>query len=78
MEVVDAWRITNWESYRDFKRLGRKIRLTETKRKQLWEIFVKFESVIHDKGWITKAAQLKKLSEKYMERKRSPRLYRSR
>ena len=72
MEVVDAWQITNWESYRDFKRLGRKIRLTETKRKQLWEIFVKFESVIHDKGWITRAAQLKKLSEKYMERKRAP------
>jgi mRNA-degrading endonuclease RelE of RelBE toxin-antitoxin system len=72
MEVVDAWQITNWESYRDFKRLGRKIRLTETKRKQLWDIFVEFESVIHDKGWITRAAQLKKLSEKYMERKRAP------
>ena len=37
-QVVDAWSLTNWESYRDVARLGRKTRLPETQRKVLWAI----------------------------------------
>ena len=72
LEVVDAWQITSWEGYRDFKRLGRKIRLTETKRKQLWGLFVKFDLVVREKGWITNAAQFKKLADEYLKRNRAP------
>jgi superfamily I DNA/RNA helicase len=37
--VVDAWQITTWESYRDVARLGRRTRLSEAQRQQLWSIF---------------------------------------
>src|SRR5690606_24826215 len=38
-DVVDAWQLTTWESYRDVPRLGRKTRLGEKQRAVLWEIF---------------------------------------
>lgn len=38
-DVVDAWQLTTWESYRDVARLGRKTRLGEKQRAMLWEIF---------------------------------------
>lgn len=38
-QVVDAWQLQDWEAYRDVARLGRKTRLSETQRKQLWAIF---------------------------------------
>jgi mRNA-degrading endonuclease RelE of RelBE toxin-antitoxin system len=38
-DVVDAWRLTTWESYRDVARLGRKTRLGEKQRAALWTIF---------------------------------------
>jgi len=39
LHVVDTWQLRTWESYRDVTRLGRRTRLTEGKRKQLWQIF---------------------------------------
>ena len=38
-QVVDAWQLTTWESYRDVTRLGRKTRLPEAQRAVLWSIF---------------------------------------
>jgi hypothetical protein len=38
-EVVDAWQLETWESYRDVRRLGRKTRLPEQQRAVLWSIF---------------------------------------
>jgi hypothetical protein len=38
-QIVDAWQLTTWESYRDVTRLGRKTRLPETQRTVLWSIF---------------------------------------
>lgn len=38
-QVVDAWQLQNWESYKDVARLGRKTRLSEAQRKVLWDIF---------------------------------------
>lgn len=38
-EMVDAWQIDRWESYRDIKRLGRKTRLSESQRAALWQVF---------------------------------------
>ncbi len=38
-QVVDAWQLTTWESYRDVARLGRKTRLPEPQRAILWSIF---------------------------------------
>jgi superfamily I DNA/RNA helicase len=38
-QVVDAWQLETWESYRDVARLGRKTRLPEAQRAVLWSIF---------------------------------------
>ncbi len=38
-QVVDAWQLATWESYRDVARLGRKTRLPEPQRTLLWAIF---------------------------------------
>ena len=38
-QVVDAWQLETWESYRDVTRLGRKTRLSEAQRTLLWSIF---------------------------------------
>lgn len=37
--VVDAWGLTTWEGYRDVTRLGRRIRLPESKREEAWGVF---------------------------------------
>lgn len=42
-ELVDAWQLKDWESYRDVKRLGRKTRLSETQRVALWRVFEQAE-----------------------------------
>ena len=41
-QVVDAWQLDSWESYRDVMRLGRKTRLPEKRRLLLWSIFNKY------------------------------------
>src|ERR1043165_5425543 len=38
-QVVDAWQLETWDSYRDVARLGRKTRLPEAQRAVLWSIF---------------------------------------
>ena len=38
-DVVDAWQLSTWESYRDVPRLGRRTRLGENQRALLWTIF---------------------------------------
>jgi hypothetical protein len=38
-QVVDAWQLETWESYRGVARLGRKTRLPEAQRAILWSIF---------------------------------------
>jgi mRNA-degrading endonuclease RelE of RelBE toxin-antitoxin system len=38
-QVVDAWQLETWVSYRDVARLGRKTRLLEAQRAILWSIF---------------------------------------
>ena len=38
-QVVDAWNLQSWEDYRDVTRIGRKTRLPESRRAELWEVF---------------------------------------
>jgi mRNA-degrading endonuclease RelE of RelBE toxin-antitoxin system len=54
-QVVDAWQIDNWESYRDVVRLGRKTRLPEAQRAVLWSIFEKIRAGLHDRKMVTHA-----------------------
>lgn len=63
-QVVDAWQIDSWEAYRDVRRLGRKTRLTEIKRKQLWEIFEAVRSELDKRNLVTESSIFTVLSDK--------------
>jgi hypothetical protein len=52
-QIVDAWQIDTWESYRDAVRLGRKTRLPESQRTILWSIFDKVRSKLTERQLIT-------------------------
>jgi superfamily I DNA/RNA helicase len=54
-DVVDAWRLTSWEPYRDVARLGRKTRLGEKQRKVLWEIFGQLQQRLEEGALFTPA-----------------------
>ena len=54
-EVVDAWQLETWESYRDVPRLGRKTRLPEAQRAALWQIFSAVRASLTARGLITAA-----------------------
>src|SRR6202043_2555264 len=52
-QVVDAWQLESWESYRDVVRLGRKTRLQEAQRVILWSIFERVRSALKARGLVT-------------------------
>jgi superfamily I DNA/RNA helicase len=53
VQVVDAWQLESWESYRDVVRLGRKTRLKEDRRVVLWSIFARVRSALKSRGLVT-------------------------
>ena len=61
-ELVDAWQLATWEAYRDVKRLGRKTRLAEAQRTQLWDIFQWVWRGLADAGLITRATLFTRLA----------------
>lgn len=71
-EVVDAWQLDSWESYRDIKRLGRKTRLPEARRATLWAIFEKVRAAMDAQGLMTHAGMFSRLAEQIAERQRAP------
>jgi len=62
-QVIDAWQLESWESYRDFVRLGRKTRLPEKQRKILWEIFQRTSAGLRSRRLITHAELFSSLSQ---------------
>src|SRR5579864_5603454 len=52
-QVVDAWQLDSWESYRDVVRLGRKTRLPEPQRVVLWSIFERMRTALNSRNMIT-------------------------
>lgn len=63
--VVDAWQLDSWEAYRDVARLGRRTRLPESRREQLWQIFDEVRSQLSDQGMVTTAGMYRRLTEHY-------------
>jgi mRNA-degrading endonuclease RelE of RelBE toxin-antitoxin system len=61
-QVVDAWQLDSWESYRDVVRLGRKIKLPEPQRIALWSIFALVQSGLAARNLITRPALFTKLA----------------
>jgi mRNA-degrading endonuclease RelE of RelBE toxin-antitoxin system len=71
-ELVDAWQLQSWESYRDIKRLGRKTRLQESQRAMLWAILDVVRGRLHAEGFITHAEMFTRLADKMVNRKHPP------
>lgn len=71
-QVVDAWQLESWEGYRDVGRLGRKTRLREERRKQLWAIFEDVRAGLTTAGVFTEAALFGKLSVAVSKAKNPP------
>lgn len=61
-QIVDAWQLGTWESYRDVMRLGRKTRLKEPQRAVAWAIFEKVRSALKTKGLITYSEMFNRLA----------------
>lgn len=61
-QVVDAWQVASWDSYRDVARLGRKTRLPEPQRAVLWSIFERVRSGLKAQKLITQAGMFTALA----------------
>ena len=55
-QVVDAWQLEAWDSYRDVARLGRKTRLPEPQRAVLWSIFEQVGARLKERKLTTHAS----------------------
>jgi mRNA-degrading endonuclease RelE of RelBE toxin-antitoxin system len=71
-QVVDMWQLKNWESYKDFKRLGRKTRLSEKQRFVMWSIFEKVIDYLARNKLMTYAGIFQLLTSLYEKEKKSP------
>jgi mRNA-degrading endonuclease RelE of RelBE toxin-antitoxin system len=68
-ELVDAWQLQSWESYRDIKRLGRKTRLQEPQRVTLWAVLDGVRVRLHAEGFVTHAEIFTRLAGQLESRK---------
>lgn len=71
-QVVDAWQLDSWDTYRDVTRLGRKTRLPELQRRLLWSIFENVRSSLADRSLITHAEMFTKLALRLVESNNHP------
>ena len=71
-DVVDAWQLQNWEEYRDVARLGRKTRLPEARRKQLWTIFEGIKSKLKIQGKLTISDMFSAISAELTKKENPP------
>ncbi len=71
-ELVDAWQLQSWESYRDIKRLGRKTRLQESQRATLWAVLDAVRARLNAEGFVTLAEMFTRLAGQLESRKNPP------
>ncbi|MDR1275451.1 MAG: UvrD-helicase domain-containing protein [Candidatus Accumulibacter sp.] len=68
-QIVDAWQLQTWEDYRDVKRLGRKIRLSDAQRQSLWSVFDAVRQELQAEGLISMAGVFMRLAGEIPKRK---------
>jgi len=54
-DVVDAWQLVSWDQYRAVQRLGRKTRLNERQRGEVWPVMEAIRSELKASGLVTSA-----------------------
>jgi mRNA-degrading endonuclease RelE of RelBE toxin-antitoxin system len=69
-QVVDAWQLQDWDSYRDVARLGRKTRIPEPQRKVLWSILARVRDGLKARKMITEAQLFTSLATAIAESKK--------
>ena len=67
VQVVDAWQLGSWESYRDVARLGRKTRIGGQQRQALWSIFERLRGALERRGLVTWPQVFGRLAERLGE-----------
>jgi superfamily I DNA/RNA helicase len=71
-QVVDAWQLETWESYRDVPRLGRKTRLPGVQREQLWLIYHEVMEELKRQKAVTLSGMFTKLAKSLSESPNKP------
>ena len=71
-QVVDAWQLESWESYRDVVRLGRRTRLNEAQRIVLWSMFERIRAALKARGLVTYSEVFSRVASKLRESAHSP------
>ena len=71
-ELVDARQLTSWEAYRNTPRLGRKTRLSEQRRKELWGLFARMHTALAECKLYTEASLYTRLADSLAERTHPP------
>jgi mRNA-degrading endonuclease RelE of RelBE toxin-antitoxin system len=71
-ELVDAWQLQTWESYRDIKRLGRKTRLQESQRGKVWGVLDAVRVRLRAEGFVTRPEMFTRLAGEIGSRKHPP------
>lgn len=70
--VVDAWQLKSWDSYREVRRHGRKTRLSVDRRSLLWPIFERVNSELLTRGLVTRTGLFNSLAASINERRNRP------
>lgn len=68
-DMIDAWQLTDWSSYREVKRLGRKTSLPESRRAALWSIYEKVRNELRNQQLITQSELLTRMAMDLVKRK---------
>ncbi len=70
--VIDAWQIDSEDSYLDVARIGRRSRITSSRRSSLWPVFEAVRNAIKTSGRHTKAMLFSEVSKYYQDRDTKP------
>lgn len=71
-EIVDAWQLRTWESYRDVPRLGRRTRIGGKQREAIWAIFEKVRARMDDLELMTWPAVFGRVTDRLREKGNQP------
>jgi len=61
--IVDAWDVRDADTYRDLPRLGRKVRMAQGRRDEVWQVFARVRAALDAQGSETEAGMMHRLSQ---------------
>lgn len=66
--MIDGWQIQCWDDYRDVPRLGRRTRLAEPQRREMWAVFEQVLVRLEKTGRITQSMLLGQVTKQLSRR----------